>query len=198
MNILLSSYVHWWNAEAAYAAAVGEVLRDDGHRVWMLAREDSHNCEMLRARGLDVLTNFPLWRDHPGVLRQALKDLAAFQPREKIELINVFRSREMPLHLWATGRKSGVALVRTRGSARPIKGHWLNRRLYHRHCEGMIASSEGVRTEMVDSLRLPPEKIRTIYFPTEHAPRPHPANLEDERQALLAELGLPKIGRAHV
>jgi len=191
VNILLSSYVHWWNAEAAYAAAVGEVLRDAGHRVWMLAREGTHNAEMLRTRGLEVRTEFPLWRDHPGVLRRALKDLAAFQSREGIDLVNVFRSREMPLHLWAAGKGSGIALVRTRGSARPIKGHWLNRRLYHRHCGGLIASSEAVRREMIESLRLPPARVRTIHYPVEHPPQPPSPGAEDERRALLTELGLP-------
>ena len=49
MRILIGSNVHWWNAEAAYAATVAEALQEAGHDVWVLTRPDSLNAERLQA-----------------------------------------------------------------------------------------------------------------------------------------------------
>jgi len=190
VNVLLSSYVHWWNAEAAYAAAVAEVLRADGHRVWVLTRRGTYNGAQLRARGLDTLTDFPLWERHPRRLWRAIRALAEFQARERIDLVDVFRAQETPWHLLAA-RGQSVRVVRTRGSAQPIRGHWLNRKLYGQWCDGLIASSEVVRREMLRALRLPHEAVRTIYYPTDLPPHEDPARRDARRRELLDELGLP-------
>jgi glycosyltransferase involved in cell wall biosynthesis len=190
VNLLISSYVHWWNAEAAYAAAVAEVLVRDGHRVWVLTRRGTYNGAQLRARGLETLNEFPLWERDPRRVWQAIRDLAAFQARERIDLVDVFRSHETGWHL-AAARGQPVRVVRTRGSALPLRGHWLNRKLYRDWCDGLIASSEFVRKDMLRALRVPPERVRTIYYPVDLPPLPDPARREAERRALLVQLGLP-------
>ncbi len=203
MNVVISSYVHWWNAEAAYAAVLAELLQADGHRVWVLTRRGTYNGAQLRARGLDTLTDIPLWEARPLRLRAAMRAMAEFQARERVQIVDVFRSRETPWHLLAARGQPDVTVVRTRGSARRIRGHWLNRRLYRDGCDGLIASSEVVRAQMVRALRLPPERVRTIYYPVDLPPLPTPEQRSAERQALLAELGLPEdafllaiVGRA--
>ena len=156
MNVLISSPVHWWNAEAAYAAVLAEVLRQDGHRVWVLTRPDTLNHAELKARDLPLLTDIPLWAQHPGRLWRAIGALRAFQSLESIQIVNVFRSRDLPWHLLAAWGKDAPRLVRTRGSAKPIRGHWLNRKLYRDGCDALIASSEIVRRAMTASLGLAP------------------------------------------
>lgn len=190
MNVLVSSYVHWWNAEAAYAAAVAEALSADGHRVWVLTRRGTYNGAQLRARGLDTLNDFPLWETHPGRLWKAITDLREFQARERVDVVDVFRSHETPWHLLAA-RGQSVPIVRTRGSAQPIRGHWLNRRLYGRACAGLIAASEAVRQDMLAALRLPPERVRTIYYPVDAPALTAPEVRAAARADLCEELGLP-------
>jgi glycosyltransferase involved in cell wall biosynthesis len=190
VNVLLSSYIQPWNAEAAYAAAVAETLGAAGHRVWVLTRRGTYNGAQLRARGLETLADFPLWERHPGRLRQAIRDLAAFQQRERIEVVDVFRAQETPWHLLAA-RGSAVRIVRTRGNAQSIRANWFNRKLYGDWCDGLIAASEFVRKDMLRALRLPPERVRTIYYPVDLPPLPEPAQREAERRALLERLALP-------
>ena len=203
MKILLSSYVHWWNAEAAYAAVLGEVLRDDGHRVWMLTRPGTRNHDALQSRGLEVITEFPLWSRRPGEVTQGVRALKRFQRRERIEIVNVFRSREMAWHLWAVRGGTGPALVKTRGSAQLIRGGWLNRKLHRDWCHGHIASCEVVRADLLSSFDLPPQRVRTIHYPTDLPPLLGPEERGSAKSRLLEELGLPSdalllgiVGRA--
>lgn len=191
MKILLSSYVHWWNAEAAYAAALGEVLRDDGHRVWMLTRPGTRNYEALRSRGLEVITEFPLWSRRPRELLRGIRALKDFQRREGIEIVNVFRSREMAWHLLAARGEDAPALVKTRGSAQPIRGGWLNRKLHRDWCHGHIASCEVVRADLLSTLGLPPDRVRTIHYPADETPPPGAEQRRAAKSRLMEELGLP-------
>ncbi|MEE8435570.1 MAG: glycosyltransferase family 4 protein [bacterium] len=191
MNVLISSPVHWWNAEAAYAAVLAEVLRQDGHKVWVLTRPDTLNHAELEARGLSLLTDIPLWERHPLRLWRAIGALRAFQSLESIQIVNVFRSRDVSWHLLAARGKNAPRLVRTRGSAMPIRGHWLNRKFYRDGCDGLIASSEVVRRAMTASLGLAPEAVRTIYYPIDLPALPDAAERQAARQALLDELALP-------
>jgi glycosyltransferase involved in cell wall biosynthesis len=190
VNVLISSYVHWWNAEAAYAAAVAEALERDGHRVWVLTRRGTYNGAQLRARGLTTLNEFPLWERHPLRLWEAIRDLSMFQAREKIDLVDVFRSQETGWHLLAA-RGQPVRVVRTRGNALPLRGHWFNRKLYGELCHGLIASSEFVKRDMLRALRLEPERVRTIYYPVDLAALAEPERRAAERSDLLSQLGLP-------
>lgn len=191
MNVLISSPVHWWNAEAAYAAVLAEVLRRHGHRAWVLTRPDTLNHAELLSRGLPLLTDIALWERNPWRLWRAIGALRDFQSRESIQIVNVFRSRELPWHLLAGRGKNAPRLVRTRGSAAPIRGHWLNRKLYRDGCHGLIASSDAVRRAMTASLGLAAEAVRTIYYPIDLPTLPAAAEGQALRRALLDELALP-------
>jgi glycosyltransferase involved in cell wall biosynthesis len=202
MNVLLSACTHWWNAEAHYAAVLAECLRESGHRVWTLTQPGTRHEEHLRRRGLDVVTDIPVWTGNPLRWPALRARLAGFQARHGIQIVNVFRSREFPLHLWAAAATPGVRVVRTRGNARPIRGHWLNRRL-HRACGGLIASAEVLRSGMIRSLKLPPSAVRTVYFPADPPLDWSEEQRREGRQRLLAELGwgpervlLAIVGRA--
>ena len=191
MNVLISSPVHWWNAEAAYAAVLAEVLRDAGHGAWVLTRPGTLNHAQMKARGLPLVTDIPVWENNPVGLWRAIGRLRAFQARERIQVVNVFRSRDFPWHRAAARGVDAPRLVRTRGSTQALRGHWLNRRLYRERCHGLIASSEVVRRQMLAALRLPEDRVRTVYYPIDLPPLPTPAERQAGRKALLEELQLP-------
>lgn len=198
MNVLISSYVHWWNAEAAYAAALASALLDNGHKAWVLTQPGTRNEKELLKRGLPVRTDFRLRSSNPFILARDIIRLRAFQKKEAIDVVNVFHPREMAWHLLAVGGKHGPRLVRTRGTARPARGHWLNRALYGRWCDGVIASSEGVKRQLISDLSLPQEpgrEVRTIYYPIDTPPEMPRKLRADLRRALLSKEGLAENTR---
>jgi glycosyltransferase involved in cell wall biosynthesis len=198
MNVLLSSCTHWWNAEAHYAAVLCAALRDAGHGAWILTQPGTRHAEELAKRGLPVLTDVPAWESNPLRWPAAVAELRALQARLKIDVVDVFRSREFLPQMLAV-RGTGIALVRTRGSAQPVRGHFFNRWLYGRACHGVIASAEVLRRELLSVLEVPGEKVRTVYYPAEPEPAGDevarlsrdPEARRIARAALFAELGWP-------
>ncbi len=191
MNVLISSGFPYWNAEAEYAAILAELLREAGHGVWVLTHPGTRNEQELRRRGLAPITGLLPGRTHPWRWGSAIGRLAGFQRRQRIDVVDVFRSAEFPLHLLAAKWGGGPKVVRTRGGAQTERGGWLNRRLYGRWCEGVISCAEVIRHRLESRLLVPPERIRTIYYPSEPTPMPAEAVGPSARQNLLAELGLP-------
>ena len=59
MRILIGSNVHWWNAEAEYAATIANLLKRAGHSVFVLTRPASLNERRLKELGLNLVTEIP-------------------------------------------------------------------------------------------------------------------------------------------
>jgi glycosyltransferase involved in cell wall biosynthesis len=188
VNILLSSFTHWWNAEAAYAAVLGETLQAAGHRVTLLAPPGTRNAAQLALRSLRVETGIPLHAREPWRLAVALRRLAALQAQERIEIVDVFRAAELPWHLLAARARPGLRVIRTRGNARPVRRHWLNGKLYGAWCDGVVAAAEVARRDLERRLCVAPERLRTIYFPVTTPPLVG-GERAGGRRRLLAELG---------
>ena len=191
MNILISSCVRWWNAEAAYAAVLAECLRAEGHQVHVLARPGTRNHDQLLSRGLPVLSSLRLHPDAPWRWPSDVRRLRRWQQAEGIDLVNVFHAAELPLHLLAARGAGGPAVVRTRGTARPVSAHALNRAVYSRWCAGVITSAEVLRRELLSRLGMPPERVRTIHYPALPPEAGQAARTDAARTALQASLGLP-------
>ena len=210
MNILISSCTHWWNAEAHYAAVLCECLKSAGHEAWILTQPGTRHAEELVKRGLPMVTEVPVWDGNPLHWPKIVKELRALQARLKIDVVDVFRSHEFLPHVWAA-RDTGIAVVRTRGSAQPVRSHFINRRLYGKSCDAVIASAEVLRKELIAAVEVPAERITTIYYPAEPESQVGDAadlahNAEARRvarEALFAELKWPRdqkllciVGRA--
>jgi len=189
MNVLLSSCTHWWNAEAHYAAVLCAALRDAGHGAWILTQPGTRHAEELAKRGLPLVTDVPAWETNPLRWPRTVAALRALHARLGIDVVDVFRSREFLPHALAV-RGTGIALVRTRGSAQPVRGHFVNRWLYGRACQAVIASAEVLRGELVSALELPAERVHTVYYPAE----PEPA--VDEVAVLARDPEARRIARA--
>lgn len=188
MNILLSSYVPWWNAEAAYAAILAEELLAAGHRVWILTQPNTINGHELKKRGLPILTNVPAAGYNPLDWWRGLAALRELQERESIQIVDVFRSAELPVHALAARSRPGLRVVRTRGTARRVRGGWLNQKIYKDWCHALVASSDAVRQQMCRVLQLPAESIRIIYFPVDLPPMPNEAERLEGKKRFLEEL----------
>ena len=202
MKVLISSCTHWWNAEAAYAAVLAQTLLENGHQALVWTSPGTANEANLLRLGLPLTGTIPAAGNNPLAWRSTLAGLAALQEKEGFEIVDVFRSSEFPLHLLISRRGRGPLVVRTRGSARPVRGGWLTRKMYGQWCSGLIASSESVRSQMVSALRLDsqmspqssPRQIRTIYYPIDLPEAPPPEAIRKGRAEFLKSLGFPDDG----
>jgi glycosyltransferase involved in cell wall biosynthesis len=190
VNVLISSGFRWWNAEAAYAATLGVLLREAGHGVWVIAPVSTRNADELARRGLELVMDIrPGYRNPLRWPAEAAR-LIAFQRSRRIEVVNVFRSADFLLHAWAARRAPGLRLIRTRGGAQPERGTWLNRKQYGAWCDGVIASCDAIRRRLRSRLGVPEERIRTIYYPVDLPPLRGEEARGAARERLLRELGL--------
>ena len=166
LHLLIGSNVHWWNAEAAYAATLAALLQDAGHEVWVLTRPDSLNAEKLQARGLRILTEIDLNSNNPLQWLRSYQQLCDFLQTQQIDLIHAHRSEGYPLLAFAR-RKLGIPLVRTRGTARPLRQSWLNQKLYGDWTDATIAVGEVVAQQLRNALDFPTGQPSVIYYPAE-------------------------------
>ena len=171
MKILIGSNVHWWNAEAAYAAAIAQLLKQAGHSVFVLTRPDSLNSKNLSERGLRLLTHINLNSKNPFQLLVAYRKLKKFLLEEQIDLINAHRSEGFPLFIFAARSLSAnrienpIPVIRTRGTTRPLLQHWLNQKMHIDWTANYITAGKIVAERLLDAVPISPEKLKTIYYP---------------------------------
>lgn len=187
MRILLSTGTNAWNAEAEYAAVLGEELLAAGHRVWMWTRPNMSNEAALRGRGLPVSGEIPAGRN-PFHWWRAFAKLKTLQASERIEIVDAFHSPEFPFHLLAAWGLPTPKVIRTRGIARPIRNNLLNRAMHRDWCDGIITSSEAVRAQLDAGLGLETRNVRTIYYPVDLPPAESAPARRAGRKKLLSEL----------
>jgi glycosyltransferase involved in cell wall biosynthesis len=197
MRVLITSNVRWWNAEAAYAATVARELRKAGHKVWVLTLANTLNETKLRQWNLPLVTDIPLNSANPLRLRQAYQKLRQFIEDHQIQVVNPHRSEGFFLFLLLRWKLQSFALIRTRGTTRPLRKHWINRKIYRDGMEAVITPGNVVAKRMQHVVDLPPERLRVIYYP----PPERLQELTDSeaqrelRQAYSRELGIPESHR---
>ena len=173
MRILIGSNVHWWNAEAAYAAKIAFLLKDAGHIVHVITQPKSTNEKNLKKLGLSLVTDVDLNTKNPYRLFISYKRLKKLIREEEIELINPHQSEGFPLFLLAAGlfkssfSQKPIPVVRTRGTTRPIKKHWLNMKMHTKWTNYFITAGNVVKKRLQKNVDIPNAIVETIYYPVE-------------------------------
>ena len=194
MRILITSNVRWWNAEAAYAAILARELLNAGHKVWVLTRPNSLNETKLRNWNLPIITDIPLSSSNPWQLWRAYQRLKSLIEEQQIQIVNAHRSEGFPLLVLLRQRLKSFALIRTRGTTRPLRDRWLNRRLHEDWIESVIVPAQVIVSQLRQVLNLPPERLHVIYYPV----NPSTIGVKGESEAqqsrleCLDRLGIPK------
>ena len=194
MRILITSNVRWWNAEAAYAAILARELLNAGHKVWVLTLPNSLNETKLRNWNLPIITDIPLSSSNPWQLWRAYQRLKSLIEEQQIQIVNAHRSEGFPLLALLRQRLKSFALVRTRGTTRPLRDRWLNRRLHEDWIESVIVPAQVIASQLRQVLNLPPERLHVIYYPV----NPSTIGVKGESEAqqsrleCLDRLGIPK------
>ena len=194
MRILITSNVRWWNAEAAYAAILARELLNAGHKVWVLTLPNSLNETKLRNWNLPIITDIPLSSSNPWQLWRAYQRLKSLIEEQQIQIVNAHRSEGFPLLVLLRQRLKSFALIRTRGTTRPLRDHWLNRWLHEDWTESVIVPAQVIASQLRQVLNLPPERLHVIYYPV----NPSTIGVRGESEAqqsrleCLDRLGIPK------
>ena len=197
MRILITSNVRWWNAEAAYAATLARELLHAGHKVWVLTLPNSLNETKLRNWNLPIITDIPLSSSNPWQLWRAYQRLKSLIEEQQIQIVNAHRSEGFPLLVLLRQRLKSFALIRTRGTTRPLRDHWLNRWLHEDWIESVIVPAQVIASQLRQVLNLPPERLHVIYYPV----NPSTIGVKGESEAqqsrleCLDRLGIPKHRR---
>ena len=194
MRILITSNVRWWNAEAAYAAILARELLNAGHKVWVLTRPNSLNETKLRNWNLPIITDIPLSSSNPWQLWRAYQRLKSLIEEQQIQIVNAHRSEGFPLLVLLRQRLKSFALIRTRGTTRPLRDLWLNRRLHEDWIESVIVPAQVIASQLRQVLNLPPERLHVIYYPVDPSIIGVKGESEAQQSRLecLDRLGIPK------
>lgn len=194
MRILITSNVRWWNAEAAYAAILARELLNAGHKVWVLTLPNSLNETKLRNWNLPIITDIPLSSSNPWQLWRAYQRLKSLIEEQQIQIVNAHRSEGFPLLVLLRQQLKSFSLIRTRGTTRPLRDHWLNRQLHEDWIESVIVPAQVIASQLRQVLNLPPERLHVIYYPV----NPSTIGVKGESEAqqsrleCLDRLGIPK------
>jgi len=194
MRILITSNVRWWNAEAAYAATLARELLNAGHKVWVLTLPNSLNETKLRSWNLPIITDIPLSSSNPWQLWQAHRRLQSLIEEQQIQVVNAHRSEGFPLLVLLRQRLKSFALIRTRGTTRPLRDHWLNRKLHEDWIESVIVPAQVIASQLRQVLNLPSERLQVIYYPVNPSSIDSQGASEAQQSRLecLDRLGIPR------
>ena len=194
MRILITSNVRWWNAEAAYAATLARELLNAGHKVWVLTLPNSLNETKLRSWNLPIITDIPLSSSNPWQLWRAYRRLQSLIEEQQIQIVNAHRSEGFPLLVLLRQRLKSFALIRTRGTTRPLRDHWLNRKLHEDWIESVIVPAQVIASQLRQILNLPSERLQVIYYPVNPSSIDSQGESEAQQSRLecLDRLGIPR------
>ena len=173
MRILIGSNVNWWNAEAAYAAEIAHLLRNAGHIVYVITQEGSLNEKNLKKLGLTLVTDVDLNTKNPYQLIISYKKLKKLLIEEDIEFVNPHQSEGFPLFVLAVrslkrrSSEKSIPVIRTRGTTRPIKKHWLSLKMNSEWTNYFITAGNVVKKRLLKNVKIHEEKVKTIYYPVE-------------------------------
>ena len=194
MRILITSNVRWWNAEAAYAATLAKELLNAGHKVWVLTLPNSLNETKLRNWNLPIITDIPLSSSNPWRLWRAYQRLQSLIEEQQIQIVNAHRSEGFPLLVLLRQQLKSFALIRTRGTTRPLRDHWVNRKLHENWIEAVIVPAQVIASQLRQVLNLPPERLQVIYYPANSSLIDSQGESEAQQSRLecLDRLGIPE------
>ena len=196
MNILIGSNVHWWNAEAAYAATLAELLQQAGHNVFVLTVPDSLNAQKLQEKELTLVTHIDLNTQNPLHLVQSYQALKSFVIEKQIEIVNPHRSEGFPLYVLLSWQLKSFKLIRTRGTTRPVQKHFLNQKLHRDWTDSHIVAGHIVAERLLAGGNVAPEKLHRIYYPVQITESPEsPKDYAEEFQISEDALTLAIVGR---
>ncbi|WP_230086296.1 glycosyltransferase family 4 protein [Halomonas sp. 328] len=183
MHICLSE---GWGGLEMYPARIIPELERQGWQAHGLALTGSRVAASLEEAGI-----VPLTVSSRGGALLAAPRILRYLKHHDIRVVHCHKSSDLRLAALLASLRPSLRLVFTEhmGVTRPKKG------LYHRWAYGklsrLLSISEATRARNLKAFALPPERIRRLYLGIDTAPY-RPRLMEQERDSLRAELGIPE------
>lgn len=117
-----------------------------GFESWLAARRGSAILDEAQRRGLRTLS-LPLHNRFDPVSMTALWRL---MKRERIDVVNAHGSRDA-WNAFLVARCLGIATVRSRHIANPIRRHRLGQMVYGALCDQIVTTSESIRAGLIEA-----------------------------------------------
>jgi len=154
-----------WSSDVYWAAQICREMTRTGHEATLICPAGSETRVMARARDEGVQ------RIETMTLRTGLRpvadsrDLRALGRRMAgVDIVHVHRSKEHWLAALANRLSSSPRpLIRTRHIVQAIRPHALNRWLYTRATDLVVAVSEAIRRQCVGAGLAPPSRVVTLH-----------------------------------
>jgi L-malate glycosyltransferase len=149
MNILQTNFHRGWGGQPSRILMMSRVMAEMGHRVTVAAPRGSILAERSREAGLEVFDEVEFKK--PKFVRSALRDVRSLMEHigsRRYDLIDAHGSQDLWTCVAArrlTGQRS-CPLVFTRHNTKVVRSHALNRWLYRREVDHLIAVSRSVLT----------------------------------------------------
>jgi len=162
MRIVFINDSPHWNAQSEYCVSLARKLNQKGHKVLYLGRAKSKSLPHAEELGIETasLTCNTM---------SGLRDLRLVKQffRDGVEIVNAFGAWSQNLAMLANwSRAKGAApvpLVRTRVFIHPVRGDWLQRKVYQKYVSLIVVTNESSRRDIIARLRLPEHKVQCIY-----------------------------------
>lgn len=159
IKIIHIDNIRWWNVGAGYAVSAARGLRDLGHEVLFMGKDELPPVIKAREAGLNVDNSllFSPWQFFSDV-RRFLAIAADFKP----DAVVAHRPQGMNIALVARliAGIRGFLVVRARVDIRPVRKNVFNRWLYRR-LDGVIAPMQEGRDRHL-ALGIDPERVATL------------------------------------
>lgn len=162
-KLLHMTHIHWYNAEVQYALDLMRELKRLGHENVFFTAASSLGANEARragfmtyeeagfnAKGLLYVTAIPAVIRLMGILKS-----------ERPDAVILHRSEGMPLIVWAC-RRLGIPVIRVRGDMRPVRTMPLNRYIYTRCLDAVVASNHAIEKSLRERLGAP-KRLRVIH-----------------------------------
>ncbi|QAR34091.1 glycosyltransferase [Geovibrio thiophilus] len=163
MKVLNIINVRWYNATAWYGHMLSLGLEALGHKTAVMGLPGTPPVIKAKEAGLQTyeaelnsLNPLKLIKS-AAVFGKAVKE---FKPDVVVCHRGEFFFYFTHVRFW---EKPEWKLVRVRGDRRPPKADALSRWLYHNAVDKVVTSSESMRRFHLDNLKLPPNKVVTLY-----------------------------------
>lgn len=159
-----------------------EQLAPLGFESWLAARQGSAILDETRRRGLRAVA-LPLRnRFDPA----SMATLWRLMKRERIDIVNAHGSRDA-WNAFLVARWLGIATVRSRHIANPIRRHFLGQLVYGALCDRVLTTSESIRTGLIEAGI---DEAKIVSIPTGVDVEKYASARRDGR--LRRELGIPQ------
>ncbi len=152
MRILQFVDVPWDSGLAHYALSLSQGLKHKGHQVFVSAIPGQKPWMKAHRLGLKTV---------PLATLKGLQPLRAFLRKHSIDVLNAHTGSTHSLAV-AAALGSSIAVVRTRSDARAVKSK-IGTTFLYKHTHRVIAAADYIRQAFIDTLKLPPKKVETVY-----------------------------------